>query len=136
MSQGILIIEDEAVLAKNIDRYMRGHGYDVQVAASGEQGLRQFKEFKPDLVLLDFSLPGKDGLEILRSLRQLDPQGKVILITGHGNVQRAVAHELDDAAVVLGDLGVNNFVAQGLKAVERTLLVCTYQARVTNRVSD
>ncbi len=90
MSQGILVIEDDAVTAKNIQRYMRGHGYDVQVAASGEQGLQQFEEFKPDLVLLDFSLPGKDGLEILRRLRQLDPRVKVILITGHGNVQLAV----------------------------------------------
>ncbi len=50
MAKAILIIEDETVLAKNIDRYLQGHGYEVKIARDGEEGLSQFEEFMPDLV--------------------------------------------------------------------------------------
>ncbi len=127
MSQGILIIEDEAVLAKNIERYMNGHGYEVKIADDGEEGLRQFEEFRPDLVLLDFSLPGKDGLEILTRIRQLDPLVKVILITGHGNVQLAVdamkagAYDYLSKPVVLSELKLVVDKAIGQERLESTL---------------
>jgi len=90
MSQGILIVEDEAILAKNIKRYLERHGYEVRIARTGEDGIAQFEDFKPDMVLLDFNLPGADGLEVLERIRALDSRVKVILITAHGNVRIAV----------------------------------------------
>jgi DNA-binding NtrC family response regulator len=90
MSNAILIIEDEATLAKNIQRYLERAEYEVQVVSSGEQGLERFDGFQPDVVLLDYRLSGMDGLEVLRGIRERDAQVKVIFMTAHGNVETAV----------------------------------------------
>lgn len=110
MSRAILVIEDEATVAKNIKRYMEKHAYDVQVAGDGAEGLRQIEKFKPDLVLLDFNLPDMNGLEVLKTIRGIDTGIRVILITGHGNVQLAVdamkagAHDYLSKPLVLSEL--------------------------------
>jgi DNA-binding NtrC family response regulator len=88
--QGILIVEDEDVLANNIKLYMEGHGYEAKIAGTGAEGLQEIEAFKPDLALLDFHLPDINGLDILKKIRTAEPTIKVILITGQGNVQLAV----------------------------------------------
>lgn len=90
MPRGILVIEDEEVLAKNIRRHLASHGYEAKVANAGNEGLQEVKKFKPDLVLLDFHLPDMNGLDILRQIKELEPAVKVILITGRGSAQLAV----------------------------------------------
>src|SRR5512132_2430269 len=90
MPCAVLIIEDEATLAKNMAKYLSRHGHEVRVAATGEEGLAQLDEFKPDVVLTDNHLPGMRGLELLSRIRQRDARIKLIMITGHGNVQTAV----------------------------------------------
>ena len=75
MSHAVLIIEDEEILAKNIRLYLARHGYEARAVGSGEEGLAALDSFNPDLVLLDFQLPGMDGLEILRRIRTGLPAG-------------------------------------------------------------
>ncbi len=110
MPNAILIIDDEATLAKNIKTYLSRHGYDAQVAASGEEGLAQLDGFKPDVVLLDYQMPGLNGLEVLRRIRAEAPHIKVIMLTGHGGVEVAVeamkagAYDYLTKPVVLGEL--------------------------------
>jgi two-component system response regulator AtoC len=58
MSYGVMIIEDETVLAKKIAKYLQQHGFDVSVAADGSTALARLPEFQPDAVILDFNLPG------------------------------------------------------------------------------
>jgi DNA-binding NtrC family response regulator len=91
MSSGVLIIEDEARLAKNIQTYLNRAGFDAQKSLSGIQGLEEVQRFKPDIVLLDFRLPDLDGLEILDKLLGADPRIKVIMMTGEGSIEVAVA---------------------------------------------
>ena len=91
MSSGVLIIEDEAHLAKNIQTYLNRSGFEALKSASGSQGIAEFERFKPDIVLLDYNLPDLNGLEILERLRYLDSKVKVIMMTGQGNVETAVA---------------------------------------------
>jgi two-component system, NtrC family, response regulator AtoC len=90
MAYGVLVVEDEATLSRNIKRYLEQHGYEVRLAADAPRGLSAFEEFKPDLVLLDYHLPGGNGLEVLKAIRAVDRQVKVILMTAHGDVQVAV----------------------------------------------
>ena len=90
MPPAVLIIEDEATLAKNMHTYLTQHGYEAAVAGSGEAGLAQLDTFRPDCVLLDYQLPQMSGLEVLARLRHLDPQLKTIVITGQGTVDVAV----------------------------------------------
>jgi two-component system, NtrC family, response regulator AtoC len=90
MPHGVLIIEDEEVFAKNVKRYLEREDYEVWVAPTGKEGLHQFDEFKPDLVLLDLNLPDIHGLEVLQRIRERDASVKVLVITAHGGVQVAV----------------------------------------------
>ncbi|AYH44576.1 sigma-54 dependent transcriptional regulator [Azoarcus sp. DN11] len=90
MERAILVIEDEAILGKNIRIYLERSGYDVRVAGSAEDGLALLDVFKPDAVILDFNLPGLNGLEALTRVRAFDSGIPVIMITGHGTVELAV----------------------------------------------
>lgn len=86
----VLIIDDEETLARNIRTYLTRHGYEARIAGSGEEGLAALDSFNPDLVLLDFQLPGMDGLEILRRIRTAARHVKVVMMTAHGGVPVAV----------------------------------------------
>lgn len=86
----ILIIEDESVLARNISDSLRLAGYETEVVATGEEGLSLIERTSPDLVLLDFRLPGIDGLEVLSRMRAVDASAAAIMITAHGNIETAV----------------------------------------------
>lgn len=90
MSAAVLIIEDEVTLAKNMCTYLVRHGYDALTADTAESGLAELERFKPDIVLLDFHLPGVDGMTALGRLREMAPGVPVIMITGHGTVELAV----------------------------------------------
>jgi two-component system response regulator AtoC len=87
----VLIIEDEAILAKNIANYLRRYGYEVRVAYSAEEGLSELGVFKPDAILLDFNLPGgMNGLEALVRIRAIDSKIRVIMMTAYGSDQLAL----------------------------------------------
>ena len=90
MSHAVLVIEDEAVLAKNILIYLERYDFEVSVAQSAEEGLALLDGVRPDAVVLDFNLPGINGLEALGRIRAFDPGIHVLMLTGHGNVEIAV----------------------------------------------
>ena len=69
MAHGVLIIEDESVSPKNIRPYLERAGFDVRTAESAEDGWQQIGEFRPDIVLLDYQLPGRNGLDLLADLK-------------------------------------------------------------------
>ena len=90
MGHAVLIIEDEATLAKNIKSFLDRHGYEARTAATAEDGLAQLETFKPDIVLLDFHLPGMDGMQALARISELDSRIRTIMITGNSSIQMAV----------------------------------------------
>ena len=81
----ILIIEDERDIADFIRRGLAMKGYEVAVAASGEDGLHSARQFVPDLVILDLMLPGMDGVEVCRLLRR-DSDVPIIMLTARDSV--------------------------------------------------
>lgn len=90
MGGTVLIIEDEATLAKNMSAYLARYGFDPVGAGTAEDGLAEAERTLPDIVLLDFHLPGMDGMAALAALRGALPGVPVIMITGHGTVELAV----------------------------------------------
>lgn len=90
MAYGVLIIEDEVVLAKNIRLYLERSGFDARTAESAEDGMQQIREFRPDLILLDYQLPGRNGLEFLADVHRHDPGIPVVMLTGQASVDMAV----------------------------------------------
>lgn len=91
MTHGVLIVEDEATLAKNIKTYLLRSGYKAEIAGSAEEAFVLLESFRPDAVLLDFRLPGMDGLTALKRFQALDPNLIVILTTGCGTAETTVA---------------------------------------------
>jgi len=91
----ILIIEDEADLVKGLKLNLSDEGYDVDWASDGREGLRRALEEAPDLVILDIMLPGMNGLEICRELRQKKANIPVIMLTAKGEeVDKIVGLEI------------------------------------------
>lgn len=86
----ILVIEDDSSYRAFLTQHLRDSGFEVTAAADGPSGLSAFAEEVFDLVLLDFRLPGKDGMEMLRQFKTLNRDTQVIIITGFGFVQHAV----------------------------------------------
>jgi DNA-binding NtrC family response regulator len=87
----ILIIDDEAEIRESLQTLLEMDDYRVEVAGSGEEGLVRIATQPFDLVLLDFALPGKNGLEVLADIHERDPQLAVIMITAYGTVENAVS---------------------------------------------
>jgi len=86
----ILIIDDETAIRESLETLLEFEGYAVESAESGEEGLAKMAETPFDLILLDFALPDRNGLEILADIRNRDPQLAVIMITAYGTVDNAV----------------------------------------------
>ncbi len=86
----ILIVDDEAAIRESLQTLLEMENYSVECAATGEEGLNRIAERPFDLVLLDFALPDKNGLEVLRDIRERDRDLSVIMITAYGTVENAV----------------------------------------------
>jgi DNA-binding NtrC family response regulator len=86
----ILIVEDEVNQRKLLKKILSKEGYDVEEAGSGEEGIDLFFKGNFDLVLLDRKLPDKEGIEVLRDIKKINPIIPVIIITAFANVANAV----------------------------------------------
>ena len=80
----ILVVEDEPMVAEVVERYLRRDGHDVTLAFDGPAACLEFDRSLPDLVVLDLMLPGLDGLEVFRRLREVGST-PVIMLTARGN---------------------------------------------------
>jgi two-component system response regulator AtoC len=90
MIPSVLIIEDEKILSQAMRDYLARRGYDATTAGSAEEGLKLLGESEMDLVVLDYQLPGMDGLEALRQIKHVAPAAQVVMVTAHGSVKIAV----------------------------------------------
>jgi DNA-binding NtrC family response regulator len=87
----VLIIDDEAAIRESLQLLLEDDGYQVVNAQDGAEGLTLLDTQAVDLVLLDFQLPDRNGLEILKDIRERDPEMSVIMITAYGTPENAVA---------------------------------------------
>jgi two-component system response regulator AtoC len=86
----LLIIEDEAVLARNVARFFEKLGHTVEVAHDGPAGVEAARRVMPDVAIVDFQLPGLDGLEVIGALRKIDAELRCVMVTGHASVPVAI----------------------------------------------
>ena len=90
MGKLIFIVDDEQAISKLISYWVKDKWkYDVEVFNNGEDMLRRLQS-RPDLILLDIMLPGLDGVETLKRIKQFDENIPVIMLSAQGNIQTAV----------------------------------------------
>ena len=85
----VLVVEDEQKVANALREGLESEGYAVAVASTGEDAFFRVSTETFDVVLLDLTLPGRDGLEILRALRQRGPDTRVLILTARDTLARS-----------------------------------------------
>ncbi|HET7402253.1 MAG TPA: response regulator, partial [Usitatibacter sp.] len=122
-----MVVEDDEMLADNLRTYLEKRGWDVSVFHAVDAALAMLEALRPDVIVADYILPGKTGLELLKEVRAVDPQIKVVMATGHGDVQLAVeamrsgAYDYICKPLVLAELGLLLERAIGTTRMENTL---------------
>jgi two-component system, NtrC family, response regulator AtoC len=133
MPYAALIIDDEELTLRTISRSLRQDGFEVFTALSGEEGMKLYHNEEPDIVLLDIVLPGVDGVEVLRQIKQSNPNAIVVMMSAYHLVERAVE------AMKLGafDYLVKPFPLDDLTAtLHRATEVLTLRLRVRDSVES
>src|SRR6516165_6849318 len=92
MSKGsILVVDDESEIREGLELLLKTEGYAVSMADTGQSGMSRLGEQPYDLLLLDVSLPDRNGIELLKDIRRQDPHLPVVLITAYGSIEMARA---------------------------------------------
>jgi DNA-binding response OmpR family regulator len=117
----VLVVDDEPTIAEVVSRYLERAGYDTRVAADGLAAIDAATARRPDLVVLDLMLPGIDGLEVMRRLREQDRATPVILLTAKG--------EESDRVIGLR-LGADDYVVKPFSPAELVARVDAVLRRV------
>jgi CheY-like chemotaxis protein len=84
----VLVVDDESAVRQAVDEVLTSRGYEVLLAASGPEALATLETITPDVVLLDVTMPGMDGVEVLRRIVARHPSLPVIMVTGHVDIGR------------------------------------------------
>jgi signal transduction histidine kinase len=98
MESQLLLVDDEPGILKVLGISLADRGYQVLTAESGEQALRVFHETHPEVILTDIKMPGMDGIELLKRIKEESPNTEVIMITGHGEMELAIQSLKYDAS--------------------------------------
>jgi len=86
----VLVVDDDERFRVRLCQALEKRGWEVWAASDAEQALHVAEEKSPDLILLDLRMPGDSGLTVIESLRDLDPNTKIIMLTGYGSIATAL----------------------------------------------
>ncbi|MBQ6823412.1 MAG: response regulator transcription factor [Clostridia bacterium] len=120
MMSRILVVDDEQNICELLSLYLVKEGYTVETAGDGEEAIKKFQSFSPDLVLLDIMLPKKDGWAVCREIRQID-NTPIIMLSAKG--------ETFDKVLGL-ELGADDYVTKPFDSKEVMARIKTVLRRV------
>ena len=113
----VLVVDDDAALSEMLSIVLRQEGFDSRVCATGDRAIGEFRDYRPDVVLLDLMLPGKDGIDVCREIRA-ESGVPIVMLTAKS----------DTIDVVVGlESGADDYVIKPFKPTE---LVARIRARV------
>jgi DNA-binding NtrC family response regulator len=93
----ILIVDDDPLVPRTLRLLLAKHGHDVDAAGNAQEAFQRLEARVADVVISDINMPGLDGFEVLRAVRQRWPQCQVVLVTGYGTIESAVRGMRDGA---------------------------------------
>ena len=88
--KNILLIDDEEILLEVVGDDLKESGYQVTTALSGDEGLEHFRKSQHDLVIIDLKMEGKDGLEVSKEIKGINPDTPIMILTGYGSMETAI----------------------------------------------
>ncbi|MGZ4443208.1 MAG: MtrAB system response regulator MtrA [Nocardioidaceae bacterium] len=113
----VLVVDDDAALSEMLSIVLRNEGFESRVCATGDRALAEFRDYRPDVVLLDLMLPGKDGIDVCKEIRA-ESGVPIVMLTAKS----------DTVDVVVGlESGADDYVVKPFKPKE---LVARIRARV------
>ena len=113
----VLVVDDDASLAEMLSILLRQEGFDSRICGRGDEAVEAFRDYRPDLVLLDLMLPGKDGIDVCKAIRA-ESGVPIVMLTAKG----------DTIDVVLGlESGADDYIVKPFKPKE---LVARIRARM------
>lgn len=119
----VLVVDDDAALAEMLSIVLRQEGFDSHTVARGDKAVEEFRTYRPDVVLLDLMLPGRDGIDVCKAIRA-ESGVPIVMLTAKG----------DTVDVVVGlESGADDYVVKPFKPKE---LVARIRARVRRRDND
>ena len=86
----ILVVDDEEIMREILEALLKGEGYSVRLASSGEEGVELAKNVPFDAAIIDVMMPGMDGMQTLEALKKLDEELAVIMVTAYASVENAI----------------------------------------------
>src|ERR1700722_7627661 len=117
MKGRVLVVDDDAALAEMLGIGLRGEGFEPTCVADGDKAVEVFRDFRPDLVLLDLMLPGMDGIDVCRQIRA-ESGGPIVIL----------AAKSDTVDVILGlESGADDYI---VKPFQSKVLIARVRARL------
>ncbi len=86
----VLLVDDEEEFVRALAKRLGARGLNVEVSGDGESAVEKVKQRDFDVIVLDLAMPGIDGLETLKRLREVNPDLQIVLLTGHGSIKSGV----------------------------------------------
>ena len=129
----ILIVEDDSHIAEGLRLNLALQAYAVRIATNGVDGLRQWKDWRPDLIVLDIMLPGIDGLSVLQNIRLADERMPILILSaksGDDDKIKGLAYGVDD--YLAKPFNLEEFLLR----VERLLTRVAWQTEPQNRALE
>ena len=126
----ILVIDDEKPTLTMFRLFLDAYGYAVFTAENGAEGLEIFKRERPRIVITDVKMPGVDGLNVMRQMKDIDPGVEVIVITGHGDTDLAEQAMDRDAADFINKPIKKEALDAALKKAQERLDLSKNQGKV------
>lgn len=127
MKKKVLVVDDEKEIVDFLENFLARFNLSAIKAATGKEAVELYLEYKPQCVLLDISMPDKDGLTVLKELKKIDPLAKVIMITArddkqsYGKAKKYGALDYITKPLDLNDLSqkIKEYAVSGVDAADK-----------------
>jgi two-component system response regulator RegA len=86
----ILIVDDDASLRERLAKAFRSRGFEAQTAADCDEAITLARESSPEMAVVDLRMPGRSGLELIRELKTIDEETRIVVLTGYGSIATAI----------------------------------------------
>jgi two-component system, OmpR family, response regulator len=131
----VLLVDDEEAFVDALGKRLNGRGLKVETSNSGEDAIAKAERQAFDVIVLDLAMPGMDGIETLKRLQKIDPDVQIILLTGHGSIEKAVeATKLGAIDFLQKPASLSDLLELIHKAAEKRALLM--EKRASERAAD